>query len=87
MFGCIESLRVVSSTTTRVILISVCLSAPCPAPVPPANGFVFGESHQHHGIIQFFCKGGFTLRGSSFSECVDGKWNTPKPSCEGDKNM
>ncbi|XP_068695178.1 sushi, von Willebrand factor type A, EGF and pentraxin domain-containing protein 1-like isoform X1 [Montipora foliosa] len=57
--------------------------APCPPPVAPADGFVFGENHQHHSMIQFWCKQGFTLRGASTSKCVDGKWNTPIPRCKG----
>ncbi len=57
--------------------------APCPPPVAPVNGFVFGDNHQHHSSVQFFCKKGFTLRGSASSQCFDGKWDSSIPHCEG----
>ena len=58
-------------------------SAPCSPPDVPVDGFVFGDNHQHHGSVQFWCKQGFTLRGSANSQCVDGKWDSPSPFCEG----
>ena len=59
------------------------LSAPCSPPIPPVNGFVFGDNHQHHAAVQFWCDEGYTLRGSAFSQCFDGKWDTRFPYCEG----
>ncbi|XP_078348042.1 sushi, von Willebrand factor type A, EGF and pentraxin domain-containing protein 1-like isoform X3 [Oculina patagonica] len=60
--------------------------APCPPPVAPVNGFVFGDNHQHHSSVQFFCKKGFTLRGSASSQCFDGKWDSSTPHCEAPSN-
>lgn len=61
------------------------LAVPCPVPVAPANGNVFGENHQHRAVIQYWCKQGFVLHGAISNECVDGKWNTSIPSCKGNQ--
>lgn len=58
-------------------------SAPCPPPTIPTNGNVFGDNLQHLSSVQFWCDNGFVLRGSSFSQCNDGKWDSPTPVCEG----
>ena len=71
-------------TLSEQLLFARYLSAPCTPPVAPVNGFVSGDNHQHHGSIQFWCKKDFTLRGSANSQCVDGKWDSPTPFCEGE---
>lgn len=70
--------------TLCICLLFRYFSAPCSPPVAPVDGFVFGDNHQHHSSVQFWCKQGFTLRGSANSQCVDGKWDSPIPFCEGE---
>lgn len=58
------------------------LLAPC-SPAEPANGYMLGRNLQHQSRIYFGCNKGFILRGSSFSQCIDGRWDSPVPVCEG----
>lgn len=44
---------------------------------------MFGENLQHQSSVQFWCGQGFTLRGSSVIQCIDGRWDSPTPVCEG----
>ncbi|XP_022793899.1 sushi, von Willebrand factor type A, EGF and pentraxin domain-containing protein 1-like, partial [Stylophora pistillata] len=56
--------------------------APCSPPIPPVNGFVFGDNHQHQSVVQFWCDQGYILQGSASSECFDGKWDKRAPLCK-----
>lgn len=60
--------------------------APCSPPIPPANGFVFGDNHQHQSLVQFWCDQDYTLEGPPFRECIDGKWDKKAPYCKDTKS-
>ena len=79
---CNHSLEISEWTNITFRFITF-LPAPCSPPIPPANGFVFGDNHQHQSLVQFWCDQGYTLEGPPSRECIDGKWDKKAPYCKG----
>ena len=50
----------------------------CADPGVPQNGGVTDYNTANGSTITFYCDSGFTLHGSSTSQCVSGEW-TPRP--------
>ena len=55
-----------------------CIAGDCADPGVPQNGGVTDYNTASGSTITFYCDSGFTLHGSSTSQCVSGEW-TPRP--------
>ncbi|KAF5290118.1 hypothetical protein FQA39_LY14899 [Lamprigera yunnana] len=56
-----------------------CVRPSCKKVNPPLNGIIY-PSHRG-GVLNFFCKPGFMLKGSNTSYCDGNKWDNNLPSC------
>ena len=52
----------------------------CPALSDPKNGSVFIILNGKAAV--FTCNSGFTIIGSSYLQCNNGKWSFPPPKCQ-----
>lgn len=56
----------------------------CDALNAPKNGKLVGNDFTVGKSVRFECNDGFNLNGATTLNCgVDGKWNSPVPTCEG----
>ncbi|KAI8478628.1 CUB and sushi domain-containing protein 3 [Branchiostoma belcheri] len=61
------------------------VSAPCPDPGIPDNGYRTGDSFVVDAVVSFGCNEGYTLVGHEHITCMPGNrrdWNYPPPTCE-----
>ena len=52
-------------------------------PVPIANGNAVGKDFRHNQQVRYTCNTHYVLNGNSLVTCVDGKWNSTAPKCNG----
>ncbi|KAK5638374.1 hypothetical protein RI129_012669 [Pyrocoelia pectoralis] len=60
-------------------LIPKCVRSSCTKVNPPANALIY-PSHRG-GVLNFFCKPGFVLRGFNATYCDGMNWDNKLPSC------
>lgn len=51
----------------------------CPVLSDPENGEIFFFPDGQTAI--FTCKSGYTIKGNSYLQCVNGVWSSPPPKC------
>ena len=53
----------------------------------PSNGRKFGTRFSHGNVVSFECKPGYKLVGNRALKCINGKWNSTVPVCNGENNQ
>ena len=72
---------------TIVIFFVDCCLAYCIKIKNPSNGGRHGTSFSHGKVVSFECNVGYKLVGDRALRCINGRWNSTVPVCNGENKL